>query len=467
MRIYDLGHQSFWIDESYSATAAIGMIKHLIPYMPSGQTYSRAILNTGLIALSMKIFGTSEFSARLPSVFFGVLTIIVSYLFFRKIFGQKIGLATAFIVAFSVIEIAWSRQARMYQQLQFFYLLSLYIFYKYVNTSKLKFGILTVFSVICTVLSHTLGLSLLIVFPIYYFLSNFKNLANVKQLLNKKTLMIISIFLIALFLSQHFFNSITHVFKTRVNLLTRYFNYFKAFFPIMSYLSVIGVLVCVGQKRKKCLLPILALIIPLYFIFFHEKLLGYRYVFFVLPLMFAFFVNALDYVSKIISKDKVFQTIILIVLLGLFSFTSALNFVPKQMYYLEPRAPQPDFKVVYEYLQQNSSQNDTLVVSYPEIALWFNQTPDYWLAFSISGFSASRWMDDGNYKLTSTPAIKDFNELQQVYFNSSKGWLVLDSLSKHRISDEYLDFIQENMDLVEDVSRKGKAGEINLYYWQN
>jgi len=472
MRIYGLQYQSLWIDESYSVTAALGMIENGIPQMPSGELYTRSILNTGVIALSMLIFGINEFGARLPSVFFGILTIVIIYLLCRDLFGERVALITAFITTFSVVEIAWSRQARMYQQLQFFYLLSLLLFYKYINTKELKFGLLTISSIICTVLTHALGLSLLIILPAYYMLSNIinvKNLSNLnlkQELLKKRTLIVFSIVLTGFALSEIFFNAFSQVVNVRMDYSKNYIWYLKTFFPIVFYLSIPGIIIAFKDKWKQTLLPLLAFFIPLYFISFHEKLLGYRYVFFILPFMFLFFSKAIDHISKIFTKNKALQYLIIVIIVCLL-FSTSLNIVPRKTYYLEPMAPQPNFDSVYLYLQEHRKQDDILISSYPEIALWFNQTPDYWIAFAIAGFSPSNWMDETKtlYKGTGTPAIKNIADLEEVYENSQRGWIILDSLSGSRIPKEYWDFIKNETKWEEGPSKPGPAGAVNLYSW--
>jgi len=101
LRIYDLGYQSFWYDEGYSVNAALCILERGLPILPSGHLYSTGILNTGLIASSMGLFGASEFSARLPSVLFGVLTIPLAFFFVKRIGDKRIALITAFLVTFS------------------------------------------------------------------------------------------------------------------------------------------------------------------------------------------------------------------------------------------------------------------------------------------------------------------------------------------------------------------------------
>lgn len=472
IRIYHLGTQSFWIDEAYSVTAALGMMEHLLPYMPSGELYSRAILNTGLIALSMKVFGISEFSARLPSMLFGSLTIVMAYLLSKRLFGERVAFITAFIVTFSVVEIAWSRQARMYQQLQFFYILSLYLFYRYMEDRELKFLVLTFFSVLCTILTHNLGLSLLLVIPLYVILVNIRDLTKDPSLLKeailrKGALTIIFLFIISFTISEIYLNAFTHILTTHVDYSSNYLWYLKTFFPIIFYISIPGIVISFKERGKETFLPLLAVLLPLYFIFFHEKLLGYRYIFLTLPLIFVFFAITIEYISRIITRNRIMQSILIILLIVPLFFTASLNAIPQDIYYLEPMAPQPNFISAYRYLQEDREEGDILIVSYPEIALWFNQTPDYWMAFSISGFSPSKHMDEDqtHYKRTMTPAIKNLEELEEVFEDNTRGYIVLDTLSGSRLPPSYWSFLINNTEWLSNPSEPGEAGSVNIYFW--
>ena len=164
LRIYDLGIQSFWLDEAISSIAAMAFLEKGTPVFQSGLFYGRGILNTFLIASSFKIFGVNEFAARLPSVLFGTLTILLVYIIGSKWGNRYVGLIAATLVAFSVWEIAWSREARMYQQLQFFYILSLYMFYEFTQNKDLKNVALLLLSVIGAIMSHVFGYVLIVVF---------------------------------------------------------------------------------------------------------------------------------------------------------------------------------------------------------------------------------------------------------------------------------------------------------------
>jgi len=157
LRLHNLGVQSFWIDEAITSYAAMGLMNHGEPILPSGVIYNRALLNTYLIALSFKIFGTSEFSARIVSVIFGTLTIPLVYLLAEELENKRVGIIAALLITFSSFQILWSREARMYAQFQFFYLLTAYLFYLGLkrNNGKLLFS--SVISFIFALYSHVLS----------------------------------------------------------------------------------------------------------------------------------------------------------------------------------------------------------------------------------------------------------------------------------------------------------------------
>src|SRR3990167_4049346 len=142
LRIYSLSSQSIWMDESFSMNAAYEILEKGIPLLDSGAFYGLGyLLHLYLMAFFILLF-PDVWGARFLSVIFGTLTIPLAYYFAKTVFdetfsekGSNKGFLFAVIIAFSTIEIAWSRQARMYSQLQFFFLLSLLLFYKF-NLAK-------------------------------------------------------------------------------------------------------------------------------------------------------------------------------------------------------------------------------------------------------------------------------------------------------------------------------------------
>jgi len=62
---------------------------------------------------------------------------------------------------------------------------------------------------------------------------------------------------------------------------------------------------------------------------------------------------------------------------------------------------------------------------------------------------------------------KDFDSLKDVYADNPKGWVVVDGLSRSRLPEGYIDFLDNNLEMVKDVSTFGNFGRITLYSWDN
>ena len=95
-----------------------------------------------LDALSMGILGVSSFSFRLPSIIFGALLVLVLYKFGRKVYTPFVGYLSAFIIAISAFDIAYSRSARVDEMLVFFLFAELLCFYMYLQKGRKRYAYL-------------------------------------------------------------------------------------------------------------------------------------------------------------------------------------------------------------------------------------------------------------------------------------------------------------------------------------
>lgn len=112
LRLFSL-NQSLWLDEATSILAAKNFsFQDLILKFSPGDFHPPLyylVLKAWII-----IFGTSEIAVRILSVLFGVATIFVVYLIGKKLFGFKVGMATAAFLATAPLHIYYSQEARMY-----------------------------------------------------------------------------------------------------------------------------------------------------------------------------------------------------------------------------------------------------------------------------------------------------------------------------------------------------------------
>ncbi len=139
LRVWKLGKNSYWFDESLTSLAAKGIIKTFIPILPSGAIYPRSILYSYLTAFQFSIFGTSEISSRMISVFFGVIILILAYIMVKQISNKKISLISVLILAILPWQIIWSQQLRMYILLQLSVLGFIFSFYLWLKYEKRKY----------------------------------------------------------------------------------------------------------------------------------------------------------------------------------------------------------------------------------------------------------------------------------------------------------------------------------------
>jgi len=61
-----------------------------------------------------RLFGTSLFALRFPSVLFGIGSILLLALLGARLHGPRVGLLAAALMAFNGMQIFWSQMARMY-----------------------------------------------------------------------------------------------------------------------------------------------------------------------------------------------------------------------------------------------------------------------------------------------------------------------------------------------------------------
>ena len=129
LRVVNLGGPDFGIDEIFHVYAAQGLIEKDTPELPGGILYTRGLVYTHLVAIAGKIWGLNEETARLPSVVFGISSILMVFFIGRYWYSSSIGLIAAFLVAVLPNEILYSRASRMYSMFQFFFLVVIFLFY--------------------------------------------------------------------------------------------------------------------------------------------------------------------------------------------------------------------------------------------------------------------------------------------------------------------------------------------------
>ena len=125
LRIFQLDAESLWLDEVYSVNWGNHDFVQILGLSIQNRHPPLYLL---LLHYWMQLFGDSEFSVRLPSVFFGVFSVAMLYKVGTLLFNKWTGLISAFIMAISAYQIYYSQEARAYTMTILLALLFLLLF---------------------------------------------------------------------------------------------------------------------------------------------------------------------------------------------------------------------------------------------------------------------------------------------------------------------------------------------------
>ena len=131
LRMYQLGFLSIWVDEYIHVLNA----KKMVEGIPLAQKGNGVLLTLSIYPF-FKIFGVNDFMARFPSLIYGVLSIFVMFKIAKRLFNIEIAYLTAILLAVSQYHVFWSRIARNYAIIGFFFPLMIYFFLEFFEPRK-------------------------------------------------------------------------------------------------------------------------------------------------------------------------------------------------------------------------------------------------------------------------------------------------------------------------------------------
>ncbi len=152
LRFINLEGRCFWCDEFESYNRAIQSVGHML---------SGLIRNTPHIPLYYLLLhfwlnlGTSDTFARTLSSIFGVMTILISYCFFKKLFDRKVALLSVFFLAVSPFHIMFSRMTREYSLVCLLSVCSMFGFWYVISAKSHKSRYWITYGIISFLLVYT------------------------------------------------------------------------------------------------------------------------------------------------------------------------------------------------------------------------------------------------------------------------------------------------------------------------
>lgn len=182
LRIFRLGAQGFWFDEAYS---------HFIAHMPLSEGLEAMVVDgvhPPLFNLIQKValfLGESETAFRIPSVIFGVLAVVLIYLFVKQWFGERVALFAGLLLAISPFHLWYSQEARAYAMLAALALATMLVYERMLEDGNAWFRTLFVILSGLAYLTHYFALML----PLIQFAHLILNLRKRWRLLRIWTLL--------------------------------------------------------------------------------------------------------------------------------------------------------------------------------------------------------------------------------------------------------------------------------------
>ena len=111
LRLYRLGAESLWYDETVSVYLASKSIPALVAHT-AGDIHPPGYYL--LLHAWTRLAGNSDFSTGFFSLIFGVLLVPLAYRLAARVFDKKVGLLAALLVACSPFHLWYSQEVRMY-----------------------------------------------------------------------------------------------------------------------------------------------------------------------------------------------------------------------------------------------------------------------------------------------------------------------------------------------------------------
>jgi hypothetical protein len=153
--------RGIWLDEAISIHQARLSLHGLFANLYNGDR--QPPLYDLVLWLTIKVFGTSEFAVRLPSLIAGTLVIPVLYELGRELYDRRTGLLAAAFAAVSPLLIWYSQEVRMYEFIALFGLLALLTQLRVIRNGTMLNWAAYILATAALLWSHYFGLLLIAV----------------------------------------------------------------------------------------------------------------------------------------------------------------------------------------------------------------------------------------------------------------------------------------------------------------
>ena len=347
----------------------------------------------------IRVFGTNEIAVRMLPVLIGVFSLFLIYNVGRRLWDERTGLISAFILSLSVFHVYFSRHGKgVYALLVFLSLSSFILMLKIIENNKWSTHILNVLLHMFILLAHPFGIFWVATQNTCYFILNGSR---------DKKRWIISLFILTMLLIPWYFYVISfnperdagnfslpnltvfpqllevfscggmHLASAGESYAMSPDNMVGSWLLMLIYISIFFLELLPSNRKAACpvktfgcgdlrkrMTLLVWLMLPLILIFIYSRIIRPiywpRYVIYAAPAYYLL-------IGNFISRLEVKKRAIILLLIGLFSL-----FALKNVYYPERKG---DIRDGVRFLEENLKDGDTIIISPAEMIgiIWY-----YW-----------------------------------------------------------------------------------------
>ena len=520
LRLWNLGGQSFWVDEVDALYAAKSWLDTGTFAMPSGYIYTRAPLYTYATGLLFTVLGVGETTTRLTSAVFGILAILLTYILGKRIFNQNVGLLSAFLMTFSHFEVGWSRTARMYTLLQCLTLVFIYAFIR--GFEALSDGDATASSsfsrfkqrlrewrisplwliVAIVVLGFSYQyvhlLSIFILGGLFFYVLTravivFFEGRGPERIWNKYSIasaLGVMVFLVVYLIpytrgAASYFLSYTPAWATGLSSAQNRMVLFEFLisaqrFPLAAFFFI-GSLQMISRKNTLGWIPFWVFLFPVFilsFVFTHRvsTYMLYVYPFFLMLSAFGF-LNLLGSEKGMLEREKIFKqswlrTAFLALFFGIFLISPWLRITLHIPFQEDGKTnlavTSEEWREAARILNAHQHKDDLIITSLPQVALYYGIRSDFCLNWnSLKQSQEQRFVNaQGQYidVYAGVVCVTSPEALKNILGAHPRGWLLISRYNLEHVNytpERVRDFITGTL----DTPMQTKNGTVLIYRW--
>ena len=378
-------NHSFWSDEAFVASLSRDILTNKKSLGETLKLYDYQRLHLLTTTVSMMLFGTTEFGARLPSVIFGTISIGVISLLTSSLSNAKGGLLACFLMAFSQLQLANDTQAKVYSALTLLFLSVLYLLVLLEKKGKnlIKVHVLIVLLSSLVTLFHYLGILIWIPYAIHLMATHRATIfAQFKKLLYIIVVVAISCFLfyilhIGTILGYFFQGKTFGLFLFPVNNVTYFRELLWRNYSFITLPSLVGIGLLIYQKKYALSSAILGFLgFYIYLWTFKQYSHNIRYLLPIFAIIFVFCgVFWANVAEKLFPKHQFFLIFSIIILL----YVGGYKIVRKPAPYYSPNADlygdvqNADYKTFFGLLKKRfpDLSNTAMITDWGDTQHWY------------------------------------------------------------------------------------------------